>query len=249
MSSVVRLAATPYEKVWGSIGTEPWHHNSARQKIGEVWFTPPEGSKLLLKLLFTSENLSVQVHPNDEQACRYGHQRGKTEMWHILRADPGAKIALGLKQPITPAQFPKIEDFLNWIPVHPGETYFVPAGTIHAIGAGIVLAEIQQLSDVTFRIYDYGRDRELHLDQSAAVSILAPQGEAPVTLPVTSNYFHTDRLTVHGTHQITQPAFLIVLEGEGTIDGHTFKPGEAFLVTHPAEIESQDATLLTTFEP
>ena len=249
MNGVTKLARTAYEKVWGSVKTEPWYPNPDQKRIGEVWFTPPEGSQLLLKLLFTSENLSVQVHPNDEQARLYGHLRGKTEMWHILQADPGAKIALGLRSPITPAQFPQIENYLNWIEVHPGQTFFTPAGTIHAIGAGIVLAEIQQLSDVTFRIYDYGRDRELHLEQSARVSVLKPHGEAPATLPVTCPYFHTDRLTVHGTHQITAPTFLIAIEGEGAINGQPFQPGDAFYATDSVEIQSPNAIFLSTRKP
>ena len=170
-------------------------------------------------------------------------------MWHILKAEPGAKIALGLTEPITPAQFPQIEKYLNWLDVHPGQTFLVPAGTIHAIGAGIVLAEIQQLSDVTFRIFDYGRDRELHLEQAAAVSILEPRHEAPTTLPVRSDYFQTDRLTIQGTHQTAAPTFLIAIEGQGTINGQPFKPGEAFYAPQPAEIKSSKATLLTTREP
>ena len=115
-----------------------------------------------MKLLFTSERLSVQVHPDDGE----DGPRGKTEMWHILEAEPGAAIALGFREPITRERLREatrtgeIERLLNWMPVKAGETYFTPAHTVHAIGAGIVLCEIQQNSDVTYRLWDYGRPRE-----------------------------------------------------------------------------------------
>ncbi len=138
---------------------------------------------LLVKFLFTSDNLSVQVHPNDEYAAKHHEgSRGKTEMWHILRAEPGAKIAFGVRVPVTKeelrtaAESGAIVDLLNWIPVRPGETYFIPAGTVHAIGGGLVICEVQQLSDVTYRLYDYkrvdkdGKERELHLDHSGGGS-------------------------------------------------------------------------------
>jgi mannose-6-phosphate isomerase len=249
VSGLTRLARKAYEKVWGSVKTEPWYPNPDQKQIGEVWFEQPEGSQLLLKLLFTSEKLSVQVHPNDEQARKYGHERGKTEMWHILQAEPGAQIALGLTAAVSPDQFPEIEKYLNWIPVAAGQTFFVPAGTVHAIGAGIVLAEIQQLSDVTFRLYDYGRPRELHLEESEEVAILRPNGEGPVPLPVRSAYFHTDCINVSGSARLAKPGFLICLTGEGTIGDQPFVPGDAFHVTQPVEARSSSATILTTRSP
>ena len=141
-----------------------------------------------MKLLFTSERLSVQVHPDDGE----DGPRGKTEMWHILRAEPGATIALGFREPITRERLRgirrsgEIEQLVHWIPVQAGETYFTPAHTVHAIGGGIVLCEIQQISDVTYRLYDYGRPRELHLDKAAPISDLGahpgavPDGDRPL---------------------------------------------------------------------
>ena len=138
----------------------PWFPDAA-EPIGEAWYLADRELPLLVKLIFTSERLSVQVHPDDGE----DGPRGKTEMWHILEAEPGAAIALGFP----PAPHPRasarghlsgeIEHLVNWMPVKAGETYFTPAHTVHAIGAGIVLCEIQQNSDVTYRLWDYGRPR------------------------------------------------------------------------------------------
>src|SRR6059036_2278069 len=142
----VRLRSTLQERVWGI----RLPSNTPGKKFGEEWFTAEPPLPILVKFIFTSEKLSVQVHPEGESGF------GKTEMWHILGADPGAQIALGLQQPISPAQLRaaalsgEIEGLLRWIAVRPGETYFVPAGTIHAIGSGITLCEIQQNSDITY---------------------------------------------------------------------------------------------------
>jgi mannose-6-phosphate isomerase len=133
-----------------------------------------------LKLLFTSQPLSIQVHPNDAYAQSLGLPNGKTEAWHVLSATPEAKVALGLKRSLTPLQLEQaiddgsIADLVVWRTVQAGDTILVPAGTIHAIGEGLVIAEIQQRSDATFRIFDYGRGRELHIDKAIAVSIAEP---------------------------------------------------------------------------
>ena len=139
-----------------------------------------ESFPILTKFIFTSERLSVQVHPNDEYAGKRENSRGKTEMWYILRADPGAQVAVGLHEAISPerlAQASKsgeIEQLLNWVDVRPGDCVFTPAGTIHAIGGGLALVEVQQHSDVTYRLYDYGRPRELHLERGVEVSVPGP---------------------------------------------------------------------------
>ena len=230
---------TLHEKVWGSTALSPWYPDS-KNKIGEVWFDAPPEVPLLVKFLFTTENLSVQVHPDDAYA-RENHNgsNGKTEMWHILRADPGARIALGLKQTITAEKLREasisgeIMDFLNWIEVKPGETYFTPARTIHAIGAGVALCEIQQISDITYRLYDYGRPRELHLDRGVAVSNLEAYKPADID---TCPYFRTERIEADGPVEIDVPwpAILICLRGEGTVDGTgIYRLGEAWHIAKP----------------
>ena len=244
--------------MWGAPDTEPWYRNPERRNIGEIWFAASDSVPLLVKLLFTNDNLSVQVHPGDHYARKHHaslrNPRGKTEMWHILRAEPGAKIALGLRSVLKPQQLRdaalsgEIMELLNWVEARAGDTFFVPAGTIHAIGGGLTLCEVQQHSDITYRLYDYGRDRELHLDHAVAVSNLEPQGSAEVGLPVESDYFLTDRIQVNGSVQVDGEGrrLYIALAGHGSIAGEAFGPGDAFEAAESFEIVSEDATFLVT---
>src|SRR5262249_60619603 len=139
----MRLTPCLREKVWGRTRLQPWFGDSPKP-IGEAWFLGDSELPLLIKLLFTSDRLSVQVHPDDGE----DGPRGKTEMWHILEAEPGAVIAMGFREPITRERLleatrtGEVEHLVNWIPVKAGETYYIPAHTVHAIGAGIVLFEI-----------------------------------------------------------------------------------------------------------
>ncbi|HEY0795880.1 MAG TPA: type I phosphomannose isomerase catalytic subunit, partial [Acidisarcina sp.] len=127
---------------------------------------------LLIKILFPKEKLSVQVHPDDALAVRYGEPRGKTECWYALDAEPGAFVSLGLKPGSTEEDIraaiadETLEELLVTVPVHKGDMIFVDAGTVHAIGPGAVILETQQSSDLTYRMYDYGRGRDLHLQKS-----------------------------------------------------------------------------------
>jgi mannose-6-phosphate isomerase len=129
---------------------------------------------LLTKFLFPHEKLSVQVHPDDEAAHRAGQPCGKTECWYVARAKPGSQIGLGLKPGVTRAQFEqaihqqRAEELLNWINVFPGEMIYVAGGTVHTLGPGSIIVETQQQSDTTYRLYDYGRPRELHLKEGLA---------------------------------------------------------------------------------
>ena len=151
----------------------------------------------------------------------------------------------------------EIEELLRWFDVKPGETFFIPAGTVHAIGAGIALCEIQQHSDVTYRLYDYGRPRELHLDKAMQVSDLSAHEGKPVGLPVDCQYFHTDLLTVAETITYRpEPArfhVLIVLAGAGHMADIRYGLGEAWLVpagAEPFEIQPGEPTrLLRTWVP
>jgi len=129
---------------------------------------------LLTKFLFPHEKLSVQVHPDDEAARRVGQPWGKTECWYVAHAKPGAQVALGLKPGVTRAEFEQAiqrqqaEGLLNWINVYPGEMIYVAGGTVHTLGPGSVMVETQQQSDTTYRLYDYGRPRALHLKEGLA---------------------------------------------------------------------------------
>ena len=262
MKTPVRLASTAHEKIWGSPNTEPWYPNPERQDIGEIWFTASKAVPLLVKFLFTSAKLSVQVHPGDAYAQEHHNSPGKTEMWHILRAEPDARIALGVRETITAEQLREaaisgdIVGMLRWIPAHRGDTFFIPAGTIHAIGGGLALCEVQQHSDVTYRLYDYGRPRELHLDHAIAVSHLHP-GKGMVKLEplVECAYFKTSRLNVNGPWKSVSPTrntLYIALEGEGVFAGEPFHAGDAWEVeagSDPFEIGARKGGFLITAEP
>jgi mannose-6-phosphate isomerase len=169
------LETKSVEKPWGRDALPPPFRAPEGTRIGEIWFEPPaELPELLVKYLFTSENLSVQVHPSDDEAP--AGSRGKEECWLVLSADPGARLAVGFKSEVSPEQMRaaaldgSIEQLLDWHEVGPGDFIYLTAGTVHAIGAGLSLIEVQQNSDITYRLYDYGRPRELHLEQSIAVA-------------------------------------------------------------------------------
>ncbi len=266
MSNPLRLTPSLREKVWGKTCLEPWFPNS-EQPIGEAWFLADRELPLLVKLIFTSERLSVQVHPDDGE----DGPRGKTEMWYILDAEPGAAIAVGFREPITRERLwestrtGEVERLLNWIPVKAGETYFTPAHTVHAIGAGIVLCEIQQNSDVTYRLWDYGRPREIHVDKAVPISDLTvhPGAARPVPLGagreelVRSKHFVTERVRLEAGQAFTPPAELcqiwICLEGRGRIGGEVCAPGEVWLLPdtgeQPAVLSETGARFLRTWAP
>jgi mannose-6-phosphate isomerase len=266
LKSPIRLTPSPREKVWGRKRLAPWFPDSERE-IGEVWFLAERELPLLVKLLFTSEKLSIQVHPDDGE----GVTCGKTEMWHILEAAPGAQIALGFREPITRERLREasisgeIEQLVNWFPVKAGETYFTPAHTVHAIGAGIVLCEIQQHSDVTYRLWDYGRAREMHVEQGVGVADTGvhPGPARPVAIEngrdllVRSRYFVTEALCLQpGGSFALSPApcqLLIVVDGRGTIADHPVQTGEVWHFptgTEATRVSTENGMrLLRTYAP
>jgi mannose-6-phosphate isomerase len=234
----------------------PWFPDAVPppgKKLGEAWFRTDPPLPILVKFLFAAENLSVQVHPTGDWGV------GKTEMWRILRAVPGARIALGFERAAgveelrAAALSGEIESLLRWIPVHAGETYFIPAGTVHAIGAGVTVCEIQQNSDITYRLYDYGRPRELHLDQGLKAADLDnwrhPGACGEISLPggwrrqIACSYFAAEEFESDTTlryEPVSAPyEFLICLDGAGTLDGENFHAGAVWLLsgaTPPIEI-------------
>ena len=170
-----RLATTLSPRPWGVDRLPPPFESPAGERIGEVWFTPRAAlAALLVKYIFTSEALSVQVHPSDVDAPQ--GSRGKEECWYVIAAGPGAKLGIGFIRDLGAEELRaaaldgSIEQLLDWHPVKAGDFFYIPAGTVHAIGAGISLIEVQQNSDVTYRLYDYGRPRELHLDAGLKVA-------------------------------------------------------------------------------
>ena len=243
-----KLEPVFHERVWGTRKLEPWfpdaHAQFSKLPVGEVWFHTPE-VPVLAKFLFTTDNLSVQVHPGDAYAQLHHNSPGKTEMWHVLAAEKGAKIAAGFREPVTVEQVRaaalngSIVHLLQWFEAQAGDTFFIPAGTVHAIGAGLTICEIQQPSDITYRLYDYDRGRgrgplrELHLDQALAVSHLGPHA-ARTAVRVACPGFVTEPLDVAGSLNLppaTRNEFLIAIQGEGKIDGQRISCGDVFLIT------------------
>jgi mannose-6-phosphate isomerase len=243
---------------WGATRLAPWFEDRAA-KTGEVWFARP-GDPLLIKFLFTTAKLSVQVHPGDIYAARHHGSRGKTEMWHVLAAEPGAQIAAGFREPVTAARLRElalsgeIEQLLAWHDARPGDTFFLPAGTVHAIGAGLTLVEIQQHSDVTYRLYDYGRPRELHIDHAIAVAhrdAYNPRRTAASGVLAECTYFRTEKLHIAGRTSLGEPQqeqTLIFIEGQASLGGRAMPRGDVWRGTGPAGIEGQ-ATLLRVVIP
>ena len=251
---------------WGRKSLLPWYADTGTTElVGEAWLTGPqcvveEGDELegktleslapelggefplLVKLLFPNEKLSVQVHPDDAQAQAAGEARGKTECWYVLEAEPGAAVALGLKPGSDTETIQKaiadgtMEELMEWVPVSVGDMLFVDAGTVHAIGPGVVLLETQQTSDVTYRLFDYGRPRELHLEQG--LKVIKPQTEAGKVAPkemdgftrlIEQKYFVVDRFDL-GEMQERR----VAMEGAGCLVG---VEGKVWVIAPGDEVE------------
>ena len=250
--TVERARAVPRQKPWGVSDLLPWSSAKADGAVGEIWFErsskTAEGSSLLLKLLFTSQPLSIQVHPGDTYAQSIGLPNGKTEAWHVLSAAPGAKVALGVREEITSQQLRsavesgKLPGVMLWRPVATGDTISVPAGTIHAIGAGLVIAEIQQRSDATFRMFDYGRQRELHIENAVAVADTTPAEMSAQpkrltdqrTILVSGPYFVFESIDLTPnsiwTLDATQETWVLVVKGSARAGTSSIGMGDAMFV-------------------
>lgn len=176
---LMRLRERRVFKPWGRTDIPEQFGGASGERLGEIWFQREDrgtDDPLLVKYLFTSERLSVQVHPDDAAARHAGHPRGKDEAWVVLDAEPGASIGIGLSRPVSPEELRaaaldgSVVDLLDWRQVEEGDAFYSPAGTIHSIGAGLTLLEVQQDCDVTYRLYDFGRPRELHLDEGVTAA-------------------------------------------------------------------------------
>ena len=181
MRPVQLLTRRHVAKPWGRTNLSPPFEVGSTQPIGELWYESPGAPlDLMIKYLFTSERLSIQVHPSDELARLKGLSSGKEECWLVLDAEPGAVLGIGTKAPLSSAQLRaaaldgSIEELIDWKPVSRGDFYYIPAGTLHAIGAGVTLVEVQQNADITFRLFDYGRPRELHLNDGLEAATAEP---------------------------------------------------------------------------
>ena len=246
-----KLIEKRVEKVWGRRDLPEMFggHYGGEEPLGEIWFDDPAGddTDLLVKYLFTSEKLSIQVHPDDQAAARSGRPRGKDEAWIILEAEPGATIGIGLRRPVSREQLRQaaldgsIEQLVEWRAAAAGDILYSPAGTIHALGPGLTLIEVQQNVDVTYRLYDYGRPRELHLDEGIEVSDPVPY-ESPMTayfrpdgreILVEGRAFILERWarplaeTLHGAAD--RPVWLVPVKGIASLSGEPMLPGSVWL--------------------
>ena len=251
----MKLERRYVEKPWGRTQIPAIFDAPSGKRIGEVWFTGAGDQPLLVKYLFTSERLSIQVHPNDDQAKARGLASGKRECWYILEAEPGATLGLGLKREASADELRaaaldgSIEELMDWRAVAAGDFFMVPPGTVHAIGVGISLLEFQQNSDVTYRLYDYGRPRELHLDDGIAVACPEPYphslaqhlepGEERMLVDGPSFVLaQTDRDMFE-----TRKRWIIPLDGMVTIGDEHGGPGDCLLIG-PGERVDTEAKML-----
>lgn len=267
--TVTLLETHRVEKPWGRHTLWPGFANPPAdgEPIGEVWYKSPgdDAPDLLVKYLFTSEKLSVQVHPDDDQAHARGLPRGKDECWLVLDAEPSSTIALGTHEVLDAERLRaaaldgSIEELLDWKPVKAGDFIYSASRTVHAIGAGITLIEIQQNSETTYRLYDYGRPRELHLDDGVAVSdarpFVAPPAPGKIAegrrLLTEGPKFTVERWSMRA-RDIALPdgvtGWLVPVTGSGTLGDVAFEAGDCLTVTGTAHLEvSEDADLLFAY--
>jgi len=224
-------------------------------------------SQLLVKYIFTSEKLSVQVHPGDAQTLENGlGTQGKEECWLVLSAKPGAKLGIGFLENVdadrmrSAAIDGSIEDLMIWHDVAPGDFFYIPANTVHAIGAGLTVLEVQQNSDITYRLYDYGRPRELHLDEGIAISLGEPYDlsrwhgrinlKGGPTNMVDGPYFCMDQVSGKLNEDLIRrysqrPVLVVVLSGEVSVGNSKLAPGNCAVLFDVGQLNPDgDATII-----
>lgn len=281
---MIKLKSVCKDYIWGGDKLKSLYGRQSEEPVAESWEVSvhPDGTSMylasfadyiknnpqavdkqgsafpvLIKYIDAKQNLSVQVHPDDEYARRVEGDNGKTEMWYIIQADVGAGIYCGFKRDTSKAEFlqklqeDSVEELLNFIPVKAGDCYLIPAGTVHAICAGCVICEVQQSSNVTYRIYDYNRKgadgklRSLHIDKAFEVIDFHKfedktnsgrykdmQGNK-LRLLTSCKYFRCRELILNGAYEdVNAKSFTAVnvIEGEGVVEGQPFRAGDSFFV-------------------
>jgi mannose-6-phosphate isomerase len=254
--SVISLVPKRVEKPWGRHDLGPVFADvpPTGAPVGELWFEMPDGRdpELLVKYLFTSEKLSIQVHPDDAAARARGYPRGKDEAWLVLAAEPRATIGIGTLEVMTRDELRAaaldgtLEDKVTWRPVKPGDFFYLPAGTVHAIGPGLMLVEVQQNVDLTYRLFDYGRPRELHLDDGVAVSDPVPYVAPHIPRQIAPGRdlladgpaLVLERWSTEGEVRLPggRPLWLIPLGGGGAVDDQPIETGGVWLVEGEARL-------------
>jgi mannose-6-phosphate isomerase len=252
----MKLERRYVEKPWGRTELPPMFDPPLGKRIGEVWFTGAGEQPLLAKYLFTSERLTIQVHPNDAQAHARGLKSGKSECWYILEAEPDARLGLGLTREVSADELRaaaldgSIEALIAWRPIRAGDFFMVPPGTIHGMSGGISLLEFQQNIDLTYRLYDYGRPRELHLDDAIAVSRpgpypaelaqhLTPSEQRTLVDGAHFTLVHTDRDAFEDRKRWVMP-----IAGEVRCGDETGRAGECLLLQPGDRLEANGRMLI-----
>ncbi len=231
-----------------------WHLNELLEQFKEslsgrsVYQKFGNSFPLLIKYIDANDDLSIQVHPDDEMAAKHHQSFGKNELWHIIQADPGAVLYIGFKEGVDEEQYLKhleqgtLEEILNKIEVKTGDTYYIPAGTVHAIGKGILLGEIQQTSDITYRIYDWnrpgldGKPRELHTEKALKAIKFDAKPLLQDKKHIETPYFRIDKINLSQSKSIDIhgiDSFIILMntgKGEFKIDGRKFIEGDTLLL-------------------
>jgi mannose-6-phosphate isomerase len=250
------LETKTVEKPWGRDTLPAPFVAPGGKRIGEIWFVPPKAlPQLLVKYIFTSEKLSVQVHPTDEQTEARGLGRqGKSECWLVIDAEPGATLGIGFDAPVdadtmrAAAKDGSIERMLTWHEVKAGDFFYIPANTVHAIGGGCSIIEVQQNSDITYRLYDYGRPRELHLEEGMAVAKGEPYAmslhqvvpETGDVALVEGPFFRLDRIDGspdEATAARYRGSLLVIpRQGAARVGGDPVNPGECALAPSLGEV-------------
>ncbi len=255
------LSTRMVEKVWGRETLPPPFEAPSKapagKRIGEIWFEPPaELDTLMVKYLFTSEKLSIQVHP-DAVLARSGGAgaTGKDECWLVIDADEGATLGAGFREPVSKERMREaaldgsIEQMVEWHPVVPGDFFYIPAGTVHAIGPGVSLIEVQQNTDITYRLYDYGRPRELRLDLGIETAYGEPYparlrqklSESGSAALVDGPFFRLDRIQGRPEPDLVSrhpgAVFVVPLDKALTVDGEIVKAGECAIAGSIADIQ------------
>lgn len=267
--TTILLATHVVKKPWGVLSPKFAASHCCDERIGELHFqSPPQMSELLVKFIFSNESLSVQVHPTDEQAKRLGHGAfGKDECWLVTDAAEDARVAIGLNQKLSIDELRaasldgRIEDYLQWHPAKRGSFFYIPAGTIHAIGGGIELIEVQKNSDLTYRLYDYGRARDLHLEEALSVADPAAYDGAlsqyiPMELPaslVDGPQFRCDRLVGGPSEDVLSryagDVLILPISGTIIVAGEQAKMGECAHAPHLGEVEFSHDSISLVCQP
>lgn len=259
-----RLASRQVEKLWGRAELPQSFGAAATggEPIGEIWFQDGRGSEaeLLVKYLLTREKLSIQVHPDGAAARAAGHRRGKDEAWLVLEAEPGARIGLGLRRKVSTDELRSaieeggLEALVDWREAKAGDFYYSPAGTIHALGPGLTLVEIQENVDLTYRLFDYGRARELQVDAGVRAARAEPyrapaprrEIEAGREILAEGGAFVVERWTRAAggrlAGEVERPVWLVPVRGSGLIDGQALEPPSVWLVEDQSRVRIEEGS-------